>query len=131
MGYPTWREFEAVIERARRAMVATGIDPSHQIVLTHKMMEVGGGAKTQGDDYFLTRGACRLIAMNGDPGKPEIAAAQAYFVAQTHRMELEDSSSDDKRRLQLRGCQEITASSRGGSLPSFVMPAKAGIQLSA
>jgi len=102
LGYPTWREFEAVIERARNAMSANGIEPSHQIVLTHKLMEVGGGARKQGDDYFLTRGACRLIAMNGDPSKPEIAGAQAYFVVQTHRMEQEDALSEDEKRIQLR-----------------------------
>jgi DNA-damage-inducible protein D len=102
LGYPTWREFEAVIERARSAMTSNGIDPSHQIVLTHKLMEVGGGGQIKGVDYFLTRGACRLIAMNGDPSKPEIAGAQAYFVVQTERMEREDALSDDEKRLQLR-----------------------------
>jgi DNA-damage-inducible protein D len=102
LGYPTWREFEAVIERAKNAMSTNGIDPSHQIVLTHKMMEVGGGAKRKGDDYFLTRGACRLIAMNGDPSKPEIAGAQAYFLVQTHRMEQVDALSEDEKRLHLR-----------------------------
>jgi DNA-damage-inducible protein D len=66
-------------------MKANGIDPSHQIVLTHKFMEVGGGAQKRGNDYFLTRGACRLVAMNGDPSKPEIAAAQAYFLVQAHQ----------------------------------------------
>lgn len=102
LGYPTWREFEAVIDRARNAMTSNGIDPSHQVVLTHKLMEVGGGAQKQGDDYFLTRGACRLIAMNGDPSKPEIAGAQAYFVVQTHRMELSDAMSEDQKRLEER-----------------------------
>lgn len=102
LGYPTWREFEAVINRARNAMTANGIDPSHQVVLTHKLMEVGGGAQKRGDDYFLTRGACRLIAMNGDPSKPEIAGAQAYFLVQTHRMEQEDALSADEERLRLR-----------------------------
>ena len=102
LGYPTWREFEGVIHRARSAMTANGIDPSHQIVLTHKLMEVGGGAQKRGDDYFLTRGACRLIAMNGDPSKPEIAGAQSYFVIQTHRMELEDALSEDEKRIRAR-----------------------------
>jgi DNA-damage-inducible protein D len=102
LGYPTWREFEAVIGRARDAMQTNGIDTSHHIVLTHKMMEVAGGAKVRGDDYFLTRPACRLIAMNGDPLKPEVAGAQAYFVVQSHRMEQQDSLSEDEKRLQLR-----------------------------
>ena len=53
-------------------------------------------------DYFLSRPACRLMAMNGDPSKPEIAAAQAYFVIQTHRMEQQDALSADEKRLDAR-----------------------------
>ena len=106
LGYPTWREFEDVIERAWKAFEGNGLDPSHQIVPTHKMMEVGKGAHRQGEDFFLSRAACYLIAMNGDPSKSQIAAAQAYFAVQTRRMELEDQAADhseDEKRLELRG----------------------------
>jgi DNA-damage-inducible protein D len=102
LGYPAWREFRAVMERARNAMATNGIDPSHHFVLTHKMMGVAGGARVKGEDFYLSRPACRLIAMNGDPQKPEIAGAQAYFVVQAHRMEQHDAVSDDEKRLELR-----------------------------
>lgn len=102
LGYPTWREFEGVIARAKAAFRGNGVDPSHHIVLTHKMMGLGGGAQRKGDDYFLSRAACYLIAINGDPSKPEIAAAQAYFVVQTRLKELDDERSDDEKRLELR-----------------------------
>lgn len=102
LGYPNWREFEAVIERASESFKNNDINPSHQIVLTHKVMGVGKGGKLQGKDYFLSRPACYLIAMNGHPSKPEVAAAQAYFAVQTRLREVEELKSDDERRLELR-----------------------------
>jgi DNA-damage-inducible protein D len=102
LGYPTWREFENVISRAKAACEGTGIDPTKHFVPTHKMVELGSGAKRSVEDYFLSRAACSLIAMNGDPVKPEIAAAQVYYTVQTRRMELHDQMSEDEKRLELR-----------------------------
>jgi DNA-damage-inducible protein D len=108
LGYPTWREFDAVIQRAMKACETNQLDVTKHFVPTHKMLELGGGAKRRGDDFFLSRAASYLIAMNGDPSKPEIAAAQAYFAVQTRRMEIEDSRSADQKRLDLR--EKVSAS---------------------
>jgi DNA-damage-inducible protein D len=110
LGYPVWDKFEPVITRARGAFSSGGIEPSHHIARTSKMMEIGRGARREGADYFLSRPACYLIAMNGDPAKPEIAAAQAYFTVQTRRMELKDRQSEDEKRLALR--QKVSLSAK-------------------
>jgi DNA-damage-inducible protein D len=101
-GYDSWSKFTPVVDRAKLSMTSSGIDPSHHVVQTSKMMEVGKGAKRVTDDYFLSRGACYLIAMNGDPSKPQIAAAQAYFATATRAREIGDTLAQDEKRLELR-----------------------------
>lgn len=102
LGYDTFAKFEPVVRRAEEALRANKVDPSHQIVRTSKMMERGGGAQVEGRDYFLSRGASYLIAMNGEPSKPEVAAAQTYFAAKTRQMEQEEILQRDAKRLDLR-----------------------------
>ena len=106
LGY-TWEGFGAVLERAQASCAGNGADPLNHFRRTSKMVRVGSGAERRVGDLFLSRVACDLIAMNGDPSKPEIAAAQAYFAVQTRRMELRDQEdsalSHDERRLELRG----------------------------
>lgn len=102
LGYPIWAKFETVIDRARSAFLTNSVDPSHQIVPTDKLMGVGKGAQYKGSDYFLSRAACYLIAMNGDPSKPEVGGAQAYFAVKTRQAEIEETKGDDEKRLELR-----------------------------
>jgi DNA-damage-inducible protein D len=102
LGYETWRRFEDTLERARAALVGNGVEPSQHFAESGKMVELGNASQRRVTDYFLTRAACYLIAMNGDPTKPEIAAAQAYFAIQTRRMEVQDALSEDEKRLNLR-----------------------------
>lgn len=108
LGYDTWRSFEGVIERARASLTNNGADPSHHIAETGKMMGVGKEAQRRVRDFFLSRVACYLIAMNGDPGKPEVAAAQAYFVVRTRLHEIAAETSEDEKRLELR--QKVSTS---------------------
>jgi DNA-damage-inducible protein D len=98
LGYATFQNFKGVIERASAALVSNGQEVSQHVMPTHKVSDAGKDA----EDHYLSRAACSLIAMNGDPSKPEVAAAQAYFVVQTRRMELHDQNAQDSRRLELR-----------------------------
>src|SRR5258708_700314 len=81
LGYDYWQNFEKVI---KKAMVAATSREANVALEDHfsdvtKMVTIGSGAKRKVKDYFLSRRACYLIAQNGDPEKPEIAAAQNYF----------------------------------------------------
>lgn len=108
LGYPTWARFEDVIARAKAACAGASMAVEHHFAQTSIMMEVGKGARRQGNDYFLSRGACYLVAMNGEPSKPEIAAAQVYFAVQTRRMENADQAAADRQRLDMR--EKVTES---------------------
>ena len=102
LGYDRWENFEAVIKRAMQACESVGVDPvSHFLDTTNTVMG-GGGAQMQRADYFLTRYACYLVAMNGDSRKPEIGFAQTYFAVQTRRQEKFDELTEAEKRIKLR-----------------------------
>jgi DNA-damage-inducible protein D len=62
LGYAEWRNFEDVMGRAKEAMTANGIEPSHHFVGTTRMVGLGSGSQRRVDDFFLSRPACYLTA---------------------------------------------------------------------
>ncbi|MGH6814118.1 MAG: hypothetical protein ACREC6_00275 [Hyphomicrobiaceae bacterium] len=112
LGYTGWRRFEGVIDRAKAALMHEGgvvVDHFDNVV---KMVAVGSGAERSVDDYRLSRRACYLIAINGDPKKKAaIAAAQKYFVEQTRKQELREIlelAASDADRIAARRKLEMT-----------------------
>lgn len=102
LGYAEWRNFIEVVEKARSACETLGVDPSNQFVATTKKVRIGSGVALEVEDFFLSRYAAYLVAMNGDPRKEAIAKAQSYFAVQTIRQEESDQLSEEERRIQLR-----------------------------
>lgn len=75
LGYTQWRNFEAVIERAKIACANAGQVVADHFADASKMVDIGSGTARDIGDIALTRYACYLIAQNGDPRKDAIAFA--------------------------------------------------------
>src|SRR4051812_19734468 len=102
LGYSNWQNFEVAIKRGKTACEQVGEVLSDHFTDASKTIPTGKGARREVRDYFLSRFACYLIAQNGDPRKPEIAAAQAYFAVSTRQHELHQLYEEQQKRLQLR-----------------------------
>jgi DNA-damage-inducible protein D len=102
LGYQDWRNFTNAIDKAKVACDGSGVESSNHFVETTEMVSIGSGAKVERENYYLTRYACYLIAMNADPAKTEVATAQRYFAVQTRRQEQTDALEDADKRILLR-----------------------------
>jgi DNA-damage-inducible protein D len=102
LGYSNWQNFEVAIKRGKTACEQVGQVVADHFTDASKMVVVGSGAQREVRDYYLSRFACYLIAQNGDPRKPEIAAAQAYFAVSTRQHEIHQLYEEQQKRLQLR-----------------------------
>ncbi len=100
--YAKWSDFRNVIEKAMMACDAAGGRQENHFARVRKMVTIGSNAERPVEDVALTRYACYLAAMNGDPSKPVIAAAQAYFAVQTRKQELAEQHDELETRLALR-----------------------------
>ena len=88
LGYQRWERFEDSIERARVAIVNSGQAAELHISRRREpVMTSGNAPATWRGNFKLTRYGAYMVAMNGDPRKDEVAAAQTYFAVQTRKAE--------------------------------------------
>ena len=104
--YTQWRNFQKVISTAQIACKISQQCVADHFAEVSKMITLAKGAQRKVIDYRLTRYACYLIVMNGDPRKEVIALGQTYFAVKTRQQELAelyDRLSEDEKRLFIRG----------------------------
>ena len=104
LGYTDYRNFEAVVEKARTACFNSGQRVEDHLVEINEMIEIGKGGQRSVKMVMLSRYAGYLVIQNADPTKAIVALGQTYFAVQTRRQELADDKAlqEDQKRLLLR-----------------------------
>lgn len=103
--YAQWRNFAEAIERAKLACKNSGFDIEDHFADVSKTIDMPKGAHKDIPDCMLSRYACYLIVMNGDPRKEIIAVGQTYFAVKTRQQELIENYeelTEDQKRLAIR-----------------------------
>ncbi len=103
--YTEWRNFYSVIEKAQVACEKSGNNISDHFVDVNKTIDLPKNASRNVSDYELSRYACYLIVMNGDPRKKIIALGQSYFAIKTRQQELIENFetlNENQKRLAIR-----------------------------
>lgn len=103
LGYESFQTFEQVINKA----TAVCLNLKLSIADNFSQTFTEAGAR----DYSLSRFACYLVAMNGNPAKPQVARAQAYFAAIAEAFDQYVREAEHVERVQIRA--EIADHERG------------------
>jgi DNA-damage-inducible protein D len=101
LGYEDWNSFHKAINRAIGTCTTLNIPVAENFIQCEQVIDGVACA-----DYKLSRFACCLTALNGDPKKPKVAAAQAYFVSLADVLQKYFASADNVDRVMIR--EEIT-----------------------
>ena len=105
LGYHQWRSINDLIKKAKVACKDSKYNIDDHFALYRKMVDIGSKTRRKVIEYKLSRYACYLIVMNGNPNKEVIALGQTYFAIQTRKQELSEKeysmlTEDEKRFYQ-------------------------------
>jgi|SRR5579859_1812214 len=105
LGYESFSAFQKPINKAIATCTALNISVLENFQQVHRL--VNGESVP---DFKLTRFACYLTSINGDVRKPEVAAAQAYFVTMAEAFRHYIQDAENVQRVQTR--EEVSEQER-------------------
>ncbi|MBP2316948.1 BRO family protein [Azospirillum soli] len=97
LGYKDFGAFKKAINKAMAACAALNIDIQDNFVQINRVVD-----GTEVSDFKLSKFGCYLTAMNGDSKKPEVAAAQAYFITLAEAFKKYINEAEDVDRVRIR-----------------------------
>ncbi|HPA20736.1 MAG TPA: damage-inducible protein D [Verrucomicrobiae bacterium] len=98
LGYSSTDAFRPAVNKAMAVCAQLNIDISENILQVRRDVD---GHEVR--DFKLSRFACYLSAMNGDPKKAEVARAQAYFAAFAGAVQQYVERTEAIDRVHIRG----------------------------
>jgi DNA-damage-inducible protein D len=126
LGYESNAAFQKAFNRALQACTALNIPIVENFSQVER--EINGKKIL---DWKLSRYACYLTAMNGDPRKPQVARAQAYFVTVAQALESYIQDADNIERVVIRdeiteGEKSLTATAYSAGVQQYSLFQNAG-----
>ncbi len=112
LGYESYQAFQKPINKAIATCTALNIPVAENFEQVRRVID---GEPVQ--DIKLTRFACYLVAVNGDVKKPQVAAAQAYFVTMAEAFRQFIQGTDEVERVQIR--EEVSERERSLSATAY------------
>jgi len=97
LGYDNWANFKKTINKAIGACTTLNISVAENFIQCQNVID---GRSVE--DLRLSRFACCLAALNGDPKKPQVALAQVYFISLAQVVQDLPLSPDSVDRLVTR-----------------------------
>lgn len=117
--YDSWQKFKKLIEDGIVSCKKSGEPLENHFIHMDNMVDIGSGATRKIEDYALSRYACYLVAMNGNPKKKKaIALAQTYFAVQTRKQEVFREEMELFERVNARQKLTLTEKEFSGELMS-------------
>ncbi|MCB1194399.1 MAG: hypothetical protein KDK90_28460 [Leptospiraceae bacterium] len=97
LGYENYTVFKNVINKATQACITLNIDVQENFIQIKR--DIDGKEQS---DFKLSRFACYLISMNGDPKKQQVARVQVYYITLSEKIRAYYEQSGNVERILIR-----------------------------